>query len=794
MSELGAAPLVFISDASAEAERGATALRAHGYVVADVPLALLPGRVAVQLPSIVICDADAEGAEDALRRIRDAHTEPPVPVIVLCQGGGPGSAIDPGLVAVRFTRPLNVSELVATVERLVGAGAPSPPSRPLSTRGSKGAMSSRPPMRLGAAPRAGGDHASRAPGASGTTAAVPLPPDLAGDPAPREVGDAPAVELSEEIQALLLKAERRLGESRPAPGSTPDEHGPEVEAEGPLPPEVLMALEEPLDDEDLAEDDRTPEPQEGTGLLTTAKAAVRGNTQMGGAGTGSTFLGTDAGGAPSSERHLSSAGARGARAPGVPGDAPERRPEEDGDQARRSRQQASTPKPPKPTPEDLAEGASMEPPPRVSLAPPTVAQNALPESSAGRRHASESPQPEGPGQRSELSSTTPPARPRGPRSLPPGERQSDRPEPPRGDAPRRGSERPEAPVKAGHSPEAPIVLRAGDAVVALAKAIGTRYSGVLAFEVDEGIRRVVLRDGDFVTVASGVHGESLVAFLAGRGDVPVEVLRQGHKLPAFGRRAGAALIAHGHLGQDQLWPVLRSHAEWLVGRVLLIERGTASTEEVGRLQEEPAVFGGATGAEILVEVARRVVRPEDAIERIGGPNAVLGAGRALSLLGECALSAAEAERVQNAAGSTLHDLLAVSPDPSLASALYALVTLGVLSAEGAEPKRVAAKAKPARDELDEEALRSRILARKALVDDGDYFAVLGVPRDATAYDIRRAYTSLRRELTPSSVLTPSTADLGEVVDEIVEVLDEAYQILSDQQRRDRYRRAIDASP
>jgi hypothetical protein len=136
-----------------------------------------------------------------------------------------------------------------------------------------------------------------------------------------------------------------------------------------------------------------------------------------------------------------------------------------------------------------------------------------------------------------------------------------------------------------------------------------------------------------------------------------------------------------------------------------------------------------------------------------------------------------------------------SPDPSMTSALYALVALGVLTTEGVRARPAPPEAKaPVHDEIDDEAIRAKILSRKSLVDEGDYFAVLGVTREATAYDIRRAYAALRREFEPSRVLTPKSADLGDVVDEILLVLDEAYEILSDQRRRDRYRRAIDATP
>jgi DnaJ-class molecular chaperone len=98
------------------------------------------------------------------------------------------------------------------------------------------------------------------------------------------------------------------------------------------------------------------------------------------------------------------------------------------------------------------------------------------------------------------------------------------------------------------------------------------------------------------------------------------------------------------------------------------------------------------------------------------------------------------------------------------------------------------------DPIDDEALRAKIQARRALVDEGDYFALLGVPRGATGYDIRRSYVELRRQFDPAEALRQSTLDLRDDLDTILEVLDEAYEILRDQQRRERYRRAIESTP
>jgi hypothetical protein len=159
------------------------------------------------------------------------------------------------------------------------------------------------------------------------------------------------------------------------------------------------------------------------------------------------------------------------------------------------------------------------------------------------------------------------------------------------------------------------------------------------------------------------------------------------------------------------------------------------------------------------------------------------------------LPSAEAQLVERASGLTLDELLAQSRTPDFAAAIYVLVELGVLDALASSPESARdPRRAPERDGLDDAAVKSRIANRRALVDDGDYFAVLGISRDATGYEVRHAYLDLRREFEPSRLLTASTADLRDDVDLILEVLDEAYEILRDAARRERYRRALESPP
>jgi hypothetical protein len=160
------------------------------------------------------------------------------------------------------------------------------------------------------------------------------------------------------------------------------------------------------------------------------------------------------------------------------------------------------------------------------------------------------------------------------------------------------------------------------------------------------------------------------------------------------------------------------------------------------------------------------------------------------------LNDAHGALVGQAQGLSLEELLLRAGGDDFATVVWSLVELGVLkagaSAARARPEPVS---KPAEwDPLDADAVRARVAARVSLVEEGDYFALLGVARDATNYDLRRAYTALRKSFDPGAVLTAATVDLKDDVDSILEVLEEAYDVLRDPVRRERYRRALEAAP
>lgn len=824
------AGLVFVCDPSADAERLLSTLRTRGYPVVDVPLGLLSSRLRYQIPRLVLCDADAPDALERVREMRATSGTKDVRVVFL---GGDQGAIqrDPAFRVEGhgvFFRPLDLDEVCAHIESLVGppsgdhrADAHTIPPR----RAPVIVPSARKPYRSDEGPissRPIDSSASFGEATFGTAARASL------IPASGSGEDEAPPELSGETRALLDRAHAAASimtyqASRPTRLATDAEQPADVDFE------VLAALEVPLD-----------EPLEALG-----ESEISGGTAGG--------LGSEIGSAPPGETEK----------PGHRPSAPitPRSYAAEGAVTNPGGRIASQPVPSRPwgsvpatAPPSLTgatihnAGAATELPAPHRAARATVAPPRRPPESGTPGLGTPGPgEPHGETPLGELDEF-PPFREMTP--LPaaslllsdpplqetPRHRPSTRPPPAR-----RPSERPRE-VQHAHGAEegtgsgearetsthaaasargqtvrladlqrTPEVILPGGATSALATAIRERASGALALQDTAGIRRVVLRDGDVVTAVSGIDSESLVRFLEVTGDLEPHTADQlARSLPAFGRHAGAGLIANGHLQQEDFWPVLRAHAEWILAAVVAMSAGRVSWEEEipVRLQDEPAVFGGAAGCEVFVEAVRRTIEPTEAWAFVGAGGRLLGVGAHRGLLGECALEPELEDEVQELVGVPLEPLYRARPE--LMPILYALVELDVFTKGGGRrarrpsvrPERGAERAaarnaapadSPAEDPFDDAAFEARVLARRALVDEGDYFSILGVKRTATDYELGRAREALHRQLSPER-LTARTAHLLDDLKLVLRIVDEAYGVLRDPVRRERYRRALEAKP
>lgn len=333
--------------------------------------------------------------------------------------------------------------------------------------------------------------------------------------------------------------------------------------------------------------------------------------------------------------------------------------------------------------------------------------------------------------------------------------------------------------------------------LALARAVRERFTGSLAQQTKDGLRRIFLREGDIHSFSSSRDLDALVPFLERQGRFTPEMAQKLRPLPRAVRSAGASLVASGHLSRDELLPTLRAHGEWLLSQILT-SKNELLREQVptDRVPDEGSIFGATTGAEVFVNAIRRIRSPEEALARFGDPENWVALGAYSDLFFEAHLEQ-ELESFEKAQPTTFLTELA-RKDPARLVALSGLLDLGAITVGPADDLRQADARGPGstdrpgrRDSLSPRSapIEARLEARLRLVQESDYFTFLGVDRGATEFEIERAYERLKSEFSPDR-LSPELRHRDGELSVIRKVIEEAHLILGDSERRNRYLRAL----
>ena len=187
----------------------------------------------------------------------------------------------------------------------------------------------------------------------------------------------------------------------------------------------------------------------------------------------------------------------------------------------------------------------------------------------------------------------------------------------------------------------------------------------------------------------------------------------------------------------------------------------------------------------LVDAARTALSHDEVVALLG-PDPV---GLALGVDREAGLAPAELpaelfELLVRMEGRSFGEIVAAAPtEPGLAGVLYALVAGDALVLT--EPPVEADPPPEARS-----AVRSLIESAAALADDGDYFAILGVPREADEADLERAHRARGAELDALPLALLGLTSLEPLRSAAIEAIDEAHRALADPRRRAAYARAL----
>ena len=336
-----------------------------------------------------------------------------------------------------------------------------------------------------------------------------------------------------------------------------------------------------------------------------------------------------------------------------------------------------------------------------------------------------------------------------------------------------------------------IVRGVSDAAMLLAKMFAGGSTGRIMFRRGEVETVVFFDQGRPVFASSSEARDRMGALLVREGKITASQYERCQSMVAeSGRRMGEILVDLGYLKRRELLPAVRRHVEdlvyalfgWDSGRYHISIEAQPCAERI-RLSRHPA--------SLILEGVRRKLNRTTLERLLGPPSTVIEVGDRDRLGGIINMGdLSSEERAALAAFDGQADLAAVARTAGVDIAdvlpiAWGLCVLGLATARRADTE-IPDEGTALVGETDLAIDRERVRARWQLVSEADYFALLGVRRDATAFEIRRAYQAARRDFAADGFPSDLRTELARELDDIACVLDEAFRVLRDDRLRQTY--------
>ena len=217
-----------------------------------------------------------------------------------------------------------------------------------------------------------------------------------------------------------------------------------------------------------------------------------------------------------------------------------------------------------------------------------------------------------------------------------------------------------------------------------------------------------------------------------------------------GRRMGEILVDFGYLKRRELLPAVRRHVEDIVYSLFGWDRGHYHDHARYRPPSGERIRLSRHPASLILEGIRRKL-DRTTLERLVGPPSTVIEVRDRERLGGIIntgdLARRGARRARRVRRPGRPRRRSRAPPASIVADVlplaWGLCVLGLATARRADTELDESTALVGETDLAID--RERVRARWELVTEADYFALLGVRRDATAFEIRRAYQSARRD-------------------------------------------------
>jgi len=311
------------------------------------------------------------------------------------------------------------------------------------------------------------------------------------------------------------------------------------------------------------------------------------------------------------------------------------------------------------------------------------------------------------------------------------------------------------------------------------------YAGELRLRRGRIEKRLWWRGGDLLFVQSNAAEDRLVDGLLRRGLLTREQFDEAsRRVDGDPDRAVSQLVGAGVLKRAELSRVLREHLLRVIDATFSWTDGSYQLDPEGQCQQR--VLRGIPVALVLAEGVRHRMDVDQLRTRLAGlagyPSFRGDAHDARHLAEQLRMSASTGVLIARLDGRrSLAEFVAEpqADELELLALVYTLRTIERLDLVSARSE-LAAGADPAAIDI------RRIQDRLKLSREGDYFVVLGLPRDACPIDVRRAHADLRETFSEGALEPTVVGGMKLEIEELRDLIDEAREVLIDESLRQAY--------
>jgi len=324
----------------------------------------------------------------------------------------------------------------------------------------------------------------------------------------------------------------------------------------------------------------------------------------------------------------------------------------------------------------------------------------------------------------------------------------------------------------------------------------SRRTGILQIRNKNVIKKVYVKDGDMIFSSSNQDNDRLGEVLLKAGKINLEQYNQSVKvLKETGRKQGAILVRLGYLKAHELVWAVRHQVEEIILSLFGLEGGNSNFEfKEGPLPSDEVIILKLSAANLIRRGIKKITNPQRIFSLLCVPmDAVVCLSEdPMNLFQDIELDKEDKRILAFVNGrSAVKDIVSLSSldETETLKALYTLLSVRLIEmkAENAVGAGFsAAEVIESRESKIDDEFAGKIERVYSEREKIGYYGILGIRRQSSADDIKRAYYNAAKEFHPDRHFYIDSPSIKEKLNTIFSYITEAYAVLSIPQKRKEY--------